>query len=205
MKKRTPTNLLLTKIHDIAEWVSSCIVSFFVLAGSVAVAIVLSGFPPQGASTIEHVDFAIHLCIAIGIATFLSNYILVGSHCAYAAAAYIVMAKLSHLKYYEIAVMMLIPVILGALAAYNLNRYSLYRAKETSTWRSKNKSLVRIRAIALLLCLGPCVLLFKTEISAGAQIYFVVFCVVLILPAIRGISKRIQNRLPTVTGPFGTA
>ena len=136
---------------------------------------------------IQVLDFVILLTAAIGVSTFLSSYILLGHPTAYVGSIFAIGtgSVFSNWTVFKLAV---VPIILGAIAGYYLNRYTKYKIKQ-----KENSNIFDFISLRIICVCGASLLtlvLIKGNCHwSGYLIYLLHMSLYLVL-SLRGIMQR---------------
>ena len=179
-------------IRTAAVWISSSFLSMLVLMAcfipaiwwnEIALAEVFFG---DGLEDVVTLHLCLSMSLAIGIATFLSSYLLLGHPTAYFAACFC--ASPSVCSNITVLSLVLIPSLLGAICGYYLNRYTKFRARRNSDAK------IQFLQIRLVLLLG-CILMSLFLLSTGnwhwfAYVIWVVKLFIYLAAALIGMFER---------------
>ena len=128
-------------ISNVATWLSSGFLSTMMLAacmvpGLWALQLNVSDMHSGSLDLSQTCNLCLMLAVAIGVSTFLANYVLLGHPTAFAGAM-IAICSAGVFTNRTIFVIAVAPIILGAIAGHYLNRYTAHKAKRnanSTTW-----------------------------------------------------------------------
>ena len=120
-------------ISNLANWGSSSFLSTVILAACLtpalwALQLNISDLRSGSLDLSQTCNLCIMLSLAIGISTFLANYVLLGHPAAFVGPV-IAISATGVFTNGTVFVIAVAPIILGAIAGHYLNRYTTFRAE----------------------------------------------------------------------------
>ena len=142
----------LLPLHAVWLALSSCLASLTIFAAFALLAALSQGMSFEGFVQNKDLSTTFDLClklsVAVGVATFLSVYVLNGSIYSYATVAFISLTMQSH----NATVMTLIvtPAILGGILGHYFNRYTFHAAAKTEKTPAAGRIATLIICVAIV-------------------------------------------------------
>jgi len=190
------TRTLVRWLLTIGSFASSGFLSMVILAACVipvawALQFNVSDIGESSVGTAQACGIAIYLAAAIGISTFIATYVLIGHPTAYVGPLFVSLPVA--LRHHVIFILVLVPIILGAIAGHYLNRYSKFKIEQ-----NENPTVASFVSLRLACGCGAALLtlaLVDSQLHWTAYVYWMVIMSLYLTPSCLVIWQRAEAQI----------